>query len=60
MASSVVLNLNEPVSVRDLRQFLSLVPECVDNSDDIRQRYANETTTGYLEISIPPTQENRA
>lgn len=60
MASSVVLNLNEPVSVRDLRQFLSLVPEGVDNSDDIRQRYANEASTGYFEISIPPTRENRA
>jgi hypothetical protein len=58
MASSVVLNLNEPVSVRDLRQFLSLVPDGVDSSDDIRMRYANESSTGYLEISIPPIKEN--
>lgn len=58
MASSVVLNLNEPVSVRDLRQFLSLVPEGVDNNDDIRMQYANEATTGYLEISIPRSKAN--
>lgn len=60
MAASVILNLNEPVSVRDLRQFLSLVPEGVDNSDDIRQRYANESSTGYLEILIPRTKGDPA
>lgn len=57
MASSIVLNLKEPVSVRDLRQFLSLIPEAVDNNEDIRMRYANEAMTGYLEISIPLSKE---
>lgn len=60
MAPSVLLNLTVPVSVRDLRQFLSLVPEDVDNNVDIRMRYANEASTGYLEISIPPANDNLA
>lgn len=58
MALSVTLNLNQPVSVHDLKLFLSFVPEGIDESQDIRKRYANQESTGYLEISYPAVEED--
>ena len=60
MSLSVVLYLSRPVTVPDLKRFLSLVPEGIDETQDIRRRHANEETTGYLEFSMPTSEREPA
>ncbi len=59
MGVSVILDLNEDVSVPVLRHFLSCVPEGFDPSLDIRMEMQSNGTPQFLEIvlPLPPTQD---
>lgn len=57
MGVSVILDLNEDVSVPDLRHFLSYVPEGFDTSFDLRMQIQDGVTPEYLEIQLPVPPE---
>lgn len=57
MGVSVILDLNEDVSVPQLRHFLSYVPEGFDPSFDLRMQIQDGVTPEYLEIQLPVPPE---
>jgi hypothetical protein len=57
MGVSVILDLNEDVSVPVLRHFLSCVPEGFDPNLDIRMEIQSNGTPQFLEIVLPIPQE---
>jgi hypothetical protein len=59
MGVSVILDLNEDVSVPQLRQFLSYVPEGFDPSSDLRMQTQDDVIPQFLEIQlpVPPDQD---
>ncbi len=58
MAISVVLDLTQEVSVHDLWQFLSLVPQWHDRDKDIRAMDIAGLAVRSLEIEIAPPQRS--
>ncbi|WP_133247467.1 hypothetical protein [Arthrobacter sp. H-02-3] len=52
MAISIVLDLAEAVSVHDLWQFLSFVPQWHDHDKDVRVMDARGLAVRYLEVEI--------
>lgn len=52
MAIVVLLDLNEPVSVHDLRQFLSLVPQGYDEQRDLRSTDSQGVNIRSLDIHL--------
>lgn len=57
MGVSVILDLNEDVSVPDLRHFLSYVPEGFDPKFDVRMQVQNGVNASFLEIQLPVPPE---
>jgi hypothetical protein len=57
MGVSVILDLNEDVSVPQLRQFLSYVPEGFDPSFDLRMQTQDDVIPQFLEIQLPVPPE---
>jgi hypothetical protein len=57
MGVSVILDLNEDVSVPQLRQFLSYVPEGFDPNFDLRMQIQDGVTPEFLEIRLPVPPE---
>ncbi|MEY9777207.1 hypothetical protein ABH915_002815 [Arthrobacter sp. MW3 TE3886] len=57
MGVSVILDLNEDVSVPQLRHFLSYVPEGFDPSCDLRMQIQDGVTPEFLEIRLPVPPE---
>ncbi|MHA7156290.1 hypothetical protein [Arthrobacter sp. TMN-50] len=57
MAIGLILDLNQAVSVQDLKQFLSYVPEGFDSELDLRvastDRFRREGLPDYLQLRIP-------
>lgn len=59
MAISVVLDLTKAVSVHDLWQFLSLVPQWHDEDKDIRAMDLKGLGVRFFEVEIAPSSEPR-
>jgi hypothetical protein len=57
MGVSVILDLNEDVSVPHLRHFLSYVPEDFDPNFDLRMKILDGVTPEFLEIQLPVPPE---
>jgi hypothetical protein len=57
MTISVLLDLTEAVSVNDLWQFLSLVPQWHDGEKDIRAMDVKGLGVRFLEVEIAPSSE---
>lgn len=57
MGVSVILDLNEEVSVPQLRHFLSYVPEKFDPSFDLRMQIRDDVIPQFLEIQLPVPPE---
>lgn len=57
MGVSVILDLNEDVSVPDLKHFLSYVPEGFDHSYDLRMQIVEGVIPQFLEIRLPVSPE---
>lgn len=61
MAVAVILALTEEVSVKDLKQFLSFVPEGFDSQVDLRiasiERFRSEGLPDFLQIPLPEAPE---
>lgn len=53
MAVSVLLALDQPVSLPDLMHFLSYLPEGFDPTEDLRTHPNADGTTHFLEIPLP-------
>jgi hypothetical protein len=63
MAVSVILNLADEVSVEDLKQFLSFVPEGFDLTHDLTVQFKDASTDDLpclLQIMLPlPRQQEQ-
>jgi hypothetical protein len=57
MGVSVILDLNENVSVPQLRHFLSYVPQGFDPSFDLRMQIQDDVIPQFLEIQLPVPPE---
>lgn len=53
MAVSVLLDLRHPVSIPDLQQFLSYLPESYDTEEDLRTTIEAGGAVHGLEIHLP-------
>jgi hypothetical protein len=58
MAISILLDLSKPVSVHDLWQFLSFVPNWHDNDKDIRAADVKGLAVRWLEVDINSEQDS--
>lgn len=58
MAVSVLLDLNQVVSVRDLTLFLSYIPDDSDPTADLRMGNVSDDRAHFLEIPIPVTPKS--
>lgn len=57
MGVSIILDLNEDVSVPDLRHFLSYVPEDFEPTFDLRMQIEGGGIPQFLEIRLPVPPE---
>ncbi|MCB5292606.1 hypothetical protein [Arthrobacter sp. SO3] len=53
MAISVLLDLNQVVSVPELKHFLSYLPADFDTTEDLRMSIHADGTPSFLEIPLP-------
>jgi hypothetical protein len=53
MAVSVLLDLNQVVSVPELKHFLSYLPADFDPTEDLRMSIHADGTPSFLEIPLP-------
>jgi hypothetical protein len=58
MAISVLLDLSQAVSVHDLWQFLSFVPNWHDNDNDIRAMDVKGLAVRWLEVELNPSPDS--
>lgn len=58
MSISIVLDLAEAVSVHDLWQFLSFVPQWHDHDKDIRVMDVKGLAVRYLEVEMNPSKDS--
>jgi hypothetical protein len=58
MAISIVLDLSEAISVHDLWQFLSFVPQWHDHDKDIRAMDVKGLAVRYLQVEVNPSPES--
>lgn len=58
MAISIVLDLSQAVSVHDLWQFLSFVPQWHDHDRDIRSMDVKGLAVRGLEVEINPSPDS--
>ncbi len=58
MAISILLDLSEAVSVHDLWQFLSFVPNWHDHDKDIRVTDVKGLAVRWLEVELNPSSDS--